>query len=62
MCADNLSALGFIGDKLVNFRNGTVEDGNLEAVVIHVKNEVLSHNGEADKADIAGWFWHTLSG
>ncbi len=50
--ADNLGALGFVGEEVVHLGNGAVEDGNFEAVVVHVEDKILSHDGEADEADI----------
>ena len=45
-------SLGFVGQKVVHFGDGAVEDGNFEAVVVHVEDKILSHDGEADEADI----------
>ena len=54
--ADDLRALGFVGDEVVDLGDGAVEDGDLESVVVHVEDEVLSHDGKADQADITHWF------
>ncbi len=54
-------ALGFVGDEVVDLGDGAVEDGDLESVVVHVEDEVLSHDGKADQADITSWFRHSLS-
>ncbi len=59
--ADDLGALGFVGQEVVHFGDGAVEDGHLEAVVVHVEDEVLSHDGEADQADVTRCFWHKFS-
>ena len=58
--ADDLGALGFVGDEVIDLGDGAVEDGDLESVVVHVEDEVLSHDGKADEADITHWIWHTL--
>jgi hypothetical protein len=50
--ADDLGALGLVGEEVVDLGNGAVEDGDFEAVVVHVEDEVLSHDGKADQADI----------
>ena len=50
--ADNLGSFGFVGDEVVDLRNRAVEDGDFEAVVVHVENEILTHDGEADESDI----------
>jgi hypothetical protein len=50
MGTHDLRAFCLIRHEVVNPGSSTVEDGNFEAVVAHV--EVLSHDSEADKADI----------
>jgi hypothetical protein len=59
--ADDLGALGFVGEEVVDLGDGAVEDGHFEAVVVHVEDEVLSHDGKADEADITRSVWHKLS-
>ena len=46
MRADHLRAFSFVGEEVVDFGDGAVEDGYFEAVVIHVENEILTHHGE----------------
>jgi hypothetical protein len=62
MRAHHLRALGLIGQKIVHFRNSAVEHRDLKSVVIHVQDEILSHNGEADQANVTTGVWHTNSG
>ena len=59
--ADDLRALGLVGDEVVDLGDGAVEDGDLEAVVVHVEDEVLAHDGQADEADITGSVGHGFS-
>ncbi len=59
--ADDLRALGFVGEEVVDLGDGAVEDGDFEAVVVHVEDKVLSHDGEADQANITRCFGHTIS-
>jgi hypothetical protein len=59
--ADDLGSLGFVGDEVVDLGDGAVEDGDLESVVVHVEDKVLSHDGKADEADITHCIRHTLS-
>jgi hypothetical protein len=59
--ADDVGAFGFVGEEIVDFGNGAVEDGHFEAVVIHVENEVLTHHGKADQADVTRGVWHINS-
>ena len=54
--ADDLGALGFVGEEVVDLGDGAVEDRNFESVVVHVEDKVLSHDGKADQADITHWF------
>jgi hypothetical protein len=61
MCADNVCPFGFVGDEIVDFGNGAIENRNFEPVVVHVEDKVLSHDGEADEADITRCVWHTVS-
>ncbi len=61
MSADDLGAFGLVGEEVVNFGDGAVEDGDFEAVVVHVEDEVLSHDGEADEADVADCVGHLRS-
>jgi hypothetical protein len=58
MCTDDLGAFGLVGEEVIDFRDGAVEDGHFEAMVIHVEDEVLTHYGEADEADVTGGVWH----
>jgi hypothetical protein len=62
MGADDLGAFGFVGEEVVDFGDGTIEDGHFEAVVIHVEDEILTHYGEADEADVTSGVWHMNSG
>jgi hypothetical protein len=61
MCADNLCPFGFVGDEIVHLGNGAIENRNFEPVVVHVEDKVLSHDGEADEADITRCVWHGTS-
>jgi len=59
--ADDVGALGFVGEEVVDLGGGAVEYGHFEAVVVHIEDEVLSHDGEADEADITRSVWHKVS-
>jgi hypothetical protein len=59
--ADDVGALGFVGEEVVDLGGGAVEDGDFEAVVVHVEDEILSHDGKADEADITRCVWHKPS-
>ena len=56
--ADDLGALGLVGQKLVDLGGGAVEDGDFIAVVVHVQHQVLSHDCKADEADVARCLFH----
>ncbi len=59
--ADDLRALGLVGQKVVDLGGGAVEDGNFVAVVVHVQDEVLPHHGQADQADVTTAVFHSVS-
>ena len=61
MGADNVCPFCFIGDEIVDLGNSAVENRNFEPVVVHVEDKILSHDGEADEADIARCVWHNVS-
>jgi hypothetical protein len=49
---DGLS-LCLVLKKTVNLGHCSVESNNSEAVISHVENEILAHNGQANKAEIS---------
>ena len=53
MRADDLGALGFAAEELIHLGHGAVEDGHGEAVVVHVENEILAHDGQSDQCDVS---------
>ena len=53
MGADDLRALGFAAEKLIHPGDRAVEHGHGEAVVIHVEDEVLAHDGQTDQSNIS---------
>src|ERR1043165_4740336 len=53
MSADDVSAFGFLVEKVVHLRDGAIESDHGEAVVVHVEDEVLAHDGEADECDVS---------
>jgi hypothetical protein len=50
--SNNLRTFGLVGQKVVHLRHGAVENGHFEAVIVHVEDKILSHDGKADQADI----------
>src|SRR5580693_7147181 len=52
MGADDVGALRFLVDKVVHLGNGPVEGDHGEAMVVHVKNQVLPHDREANQCDV----------
>jgi len=52
MSADDLGALGFAAEEFIHLGDGAIEDGDGEAVIIHVENEVLAHDGQTDESDV----------
>ena len=56
--ADELLPLPAAVDELVHLGGGAVEDGDGVAAGLHVEDEVLAHDGEADQADVGGGGGH----
>ena len=56
VAADDVLALGTGIHESVDLADGTVEYRYLKAVAFHVQDEVLSHHGEADQADVCQQF------
>ena len=61
VCADDLRALRFVVNEVVYFRNCSVEDSDFVAMVVHIQNQVLSHDRKADQSDVAICVLHTPS-
>ena len=61
VCADDVGAFGFVGEEVVDLGGGAVEYGDFEAVVVHIEDKILSHDGKSDEADITRCVWHTPS-
>ena len=53
MSADDLRALRLLGQELVHLGDGSVERHDGEAVVVHVQDEILAHDGQANQRDVA---------
>ena len=52
MRADDATPLPAPLDEVVHLGNGSVEDRHGVTVSFHVQDQVLAHDGQADKADI----------
>ena len=57
--ADNVCALRFAIDELIDFRYCPVEDGDFKAVVVHIEDEILAHDGKSDQSDVASIRLHS---
>ena len=53
MRAEDFRALGFVGEEVVHLLHRAVEGHDGEAVVVHVQNEILAHDGQSDQCDIS---------
>ena len=60
--ADDVRALGLVGEEVVHLRRGAVVGHDGEAVVVHVEDQILAHDGQADDCDIACRFHDVESG
>jgi hypothetical protein len=47
-----LLTFGLIGKEVVDFRNCTVECADGEAMVCSIENDVLTHDGQSDQAEL----------
>src|SRR6185436_5209741 len=56
MSTEYIGAFGFLVKKIVDLRDGTVVGNNPKPVVVHVEDEVLTHNGQAYHSDVSGRF------
>ena len=61
VCSHDIGPLGLVGNEVIDFGDRPVEHGNLEPVVVHVEDEILSHDCKADEANVARCFWHAYS-
>ena len=52
MGADDARSRPRAGEEVIDLRGRAVEDGDAVAVVGHVEDEVLTHDGQADQADV----------
>src|SRR5262245_56051192 len=56
MRANDIRAFGFLVEKLVHLRHRSIKCDHSKAVVVHVQNQILAHNGQANHRDIAFGF------
>jgi hypothetical protein len=47
-----IRTLGLIGQEAINFRNSTVVGHDGKAMISRIQNEVLTHDGQTDEAEI----------
>ena len=52
MTANDVLTLGTAIHKGINLAGGAVEYSHLEIMALHIQDQVFTHNGEADQADI----------
>ena len=50
--AEDFGALGLVGEERVHFFRGAVVSDDGEAVVVHVEDEILAHDGQTDQCDV----------
>ena len=53
MGADHVGAIRFLGEKVIDLRHGPVVNDYGETVIVHVQNEILSHDGQANERDVS---------
>src|SRR5581483_6033741 len=58
MGSDDLSPFCFVSGKFVYLGDCSIEDSHSITMVIHIENQVLAHDGQSNKADVASCVWH----
>jgi hypothetical protein len=53
MRADDFCSLRLFGEKFVHFFPRAIVNDDGESMVVHVKNKILSHDGETDESDVS---------
>ena len=61
VAADDPLPLGPAGEEVIDPRQRAVVHGNRVAVALHIKHQVLTHDSQADQADIRGRCTHGRS-
>ena len=56
MRAEDVGAFGFVGEEVVHLGDGAVEGDHGEAVVVHVQNQILAHDGQTNHSNVSFWF------
>jgi len=56
MGAEDLGTAGFISQEFIDFGDGAVIGDHGEAVIVHIEDEVLAHDGQTNNGDISGRF------
>jgi hypothetical protein len=51
-----LHTLSLVGEEVVDLCNGTVVGNDIETVISSVQDQVLTHNGQANQAEISSGF------
>src|SRR5262245_20353461 len=62
MSADDASALRLIRQKIVDLRSRSIESDHVETVVIHIQNQVLAHDRQADQSNVTLWLHVSITG
>lgn len=52
MGANDIGAFGAFAQELVHLGDGPVVGRDHEPVIVHVQNQVLAHDGQADESDV----------
>jgi len=50
--ADDVGALGLVLEEVVDLGGGSVVSADFEALVVHVEDQVLAHDGETDETNV----------
>jgi hypothetical protein len=61
MGANHLCAGRLMRNKLIYLGNGSIENRDFVAVIIHIQDQVLAHHGQPDQSDITCSWLHSIS-
>ena len=61
MSSLDLGPLGLTGQEFIHLRGRSVIGHNREAVVVHVEDQVLAHDRQADQCDVSSGVAHVCS-
>ena len=59
--AHDLCAGRFLLDEIVYFGDGSIKHTHAITVVVHIQDQILAHDSQADQSDVAAFLFHSIS-